>query len=63
VALEPAVSGVQIVTEIATERVPRLYRECLYCGQPSMGIACRAHRDLLTLDPNTYSMRLRATST
>lgn len=26
-------------------------QRCVYCGWPTAGMACRAHRDLLGLDP------------
>lgn len=54
-----AAEGRETVAEIATERESRLFRECLYCGQPSLGLACRGHRDLLAVDPNTYDLRLQ----
>lgn len=49
----------ETVAAIATERLPRVYRQCVYCGHPCHGIACRGHRDLLTTDPNYYALRLR----
>lgn len=49
----------QITAAIATEREPRLFGFCIYGGEPCVGLACAKHRDLLHLDPNTYSMRLR----
>ena len=51
----------ETVAAIVVEREKRTYRECLYCGQPTRGLACSAHRDLLTLDPHQYEMRLRGT--
>lgn len=49
----------ETVAAIATQRERRLYGFCIYCGTPTRGLSCAAHRDLLTLDPNTYLMRLR----
>lgn len=53
-------AGRDTVAAIAGEREPRLYRECVYCGAPSYGLACSSHRDLLFSDPHQYSMRLRS---
>lgn len=49
----------ETVAAIATERESRLFGFCIYGGEPCVGLACAKHRDLLTLDPNTYAMRLR----
>jgi hypothetical protein len=53
------VSARETVAAIATERERRLYGFCIYCARPCHGLACGAHRDLLTLDANQYEMRLR----
>lgn len=49
----------ETVAAIVVERLPRLYRQCVYCGHPCHGIACRGHRDLLSTDPHFYAMRIR----
>ena len=54
-------SARETVAAIATERERRLFGRCIYGGEPCRGLTCAAHRDLLTLDPNTYLLRLRAT--
>lgn len=48
-----------LVAALATELPRRVYGNCIYCGHPCHGLACRGHRDLLRLDPNQYLMRLR----
>lgn len=47
------------VAAIAAERAHRTFRECVYCGAPSYGLACAQHRPLLRNDPNYYELRLR----
>lgn len=47
------------VAAIVAEREQRTFGFCVYCGRPSMGLACRAHRDLLQTDPHFYELRLR----
>jgi hypothetical protein len=49
----------ETVAAIATQRIPRVYRQCVYCGHPCRGLSCPAHRDLLLVDPNFYTLRLR----
>lgn len=43
----------RISIELTTPREVPGYRFCGYCGAPCRGLTCRAHRDLLALDPNT----------
>jgi hypothetical protein len=39
--------------ESLVNRGPRpMFRDCVYCGRPTYGKACRVHRDLIQLDPS-----------
>jgi len=39
-----------LVAEIVERERPS-FRHCCFCGAPTYGRACRAHRDLLDVDP------------
>lgn len=49
----------RFISDLVSTRERRLFGFCVYCGEPSYGLACRGHRDLLLLDPNQYLLRLR----
>lgn len=41
---------------VAAERERELIRYCAYCGVVCQGKACRAHRDLVQIDPGMGSI-------
>jgi hypothetical protein len=50
-----------LAAEIVSERELSPYRGgCVYCGAPTYGRTCAAHRDLLATDPNYSELRARA---
>jgi hypothetical protein len=48
-----------LTAELATTRERALFGFCVYCSRPTLGLACKAHFELLALDPYYSTLRTK----